>query len=82
MDANTRPGRRRTKTPDQPPALEYWVQRTHELPEVRMDKVQSTRDALARNAYESEQILDDTIARLNDELDMLLSHSNRQPHEE
>ena len=79
MDANKQPNRRKDSTPDQPPVLEYWVKRTHELPEVRADKVRSTRDALERNAYESDQILDDTIAKLNDELDLLLSRAPEEP---
>lgn len=73
MEAKNQPTRRKDTTPDHPPALEYWVKRTHELPEVRVDKVRATREALERNAYESDQILDDTIAKLNDELDLLLS---------
>ena len=75
MDTHKQPTRRKDTTPDHPPALEYWVKRTHELPEVRIDKVRSTREALERNAYESDQILDDTIAKLNDELDLLLSRA-------
>lgn len=50
---------------------EYWVERIHELPEVRIDKVRATREALENNAYETEQKLDDTVDRITADLGQL-----------
>lgn len=58
--------------PNASPAREYWVEKIHELPEVRIDKIRATREALEKNAYESEQILDDTVARMSEDLTLLL----------
>ena len=53
------------------PTLEQWKQRLRELPEVRVDKVQSVRGALRQSSYESEQVLDSTVQRLSNDVGVL-----------
>ena len=53
------------------PALEHWKQRLHELPEMRLDKVQSVRGALQQSSYENEQVLDSTVRRLSNDVGVL-----------
>ncbi|MFH1107616.1 MAG: hypothetical protein V1790_00240 [Planctomycetota bacterium] len=53
------------------PALEHWKQRLRELPEMRLDKVQSVRGALQQSTYESEQVLDSTVQRLSNDVGVL-----------
>ena len=53
------------------PALEHWKQRLRELPEMRLDKVQSVRGALQQSSYESEQVLDSTVQRLSNDVGVL-----------
>ena len=53
------------------PALEHWKQRLRELPEMRLDKVQSVRGALEQSSYESEQVLDSTVQRLSNDVGVL-----------
>ena len=53
------------------PALEHWKQRLRELPEMRLDKVQSVRGALQQSSYESEQVLDSTVRRLSNDVGVL-----------
>jgi hypothetical protein len=45
--------------------LESWKRTLRQLPEARLDKVAASREALRRNAYESEEVLDETVARLS-----------------
>lgn len=58
------------------PAVEEWVERVHGLPGTRDEKVRATREAIRRNAYENEQVLDDTVARLDDELERLVEQNS------
>ena len=53
------------------PTLEQWKQRIRELPEVRLDKVQSVRGALRQSSYESEHVLDSTVQRLSNDVGVL-----------
>ena len=53
------------------PALEHWKQRLRELPEMRLDKVQSVRGALEQSSYENEQVLDSTVQRLSNDVGVL-----------
>ena len=53
------------------PTLEQWKQRLRELPEVRVDKVQSVRGALQQSKYEDEQVLDSTVQRLSNDVGVL-----------
>ena len=57
---------------DLPPAVEERVERVHELPGIRAEKVRATREAIHQNAYENEQVLDVTIAHVGDELELLV----------
>ena len=52
-------------------ALEHWKQRLRELPEMRLDKVQSVRGALEQSRYESEQVLESTVQRLSNDVGVL-----------
>ena len=62
---------RRMKTEPIGPALEHWKQRLRELPEVRVDKVQSVRGALQQSKYEDEQVLESTVQRLSNDVGVL-----------
>jgi len=53
------------------PALDHWKQRLRELPEVRVEKVQSARGAIRSGCYESERVLDCTLQQLSNELGVL-----------
>jgi hypothetical protein len=53
------------------PALEHWKQRLRELPDVRLDKVQSVRSALQQSSYESERVLESTVQRLSNDVGVL-----------
>ena len=53
------------------PALSHWKQRLRELPEVRVEKVQSARGAIRSGCYESERVLDCTLQQLSNELGVL-----------
>ena len=52
-------------------ALEHWKQRLAELPEVRLDKVQSVRGAIRRSCYESEEVLESTVRQLSNDVGVL-----------
>ena len=51
--------------------LSHWKQRLRELPEVRVEKVQSARGAIRSGCYESERVLDCTLQQLSNELGVL-----------
>lgn len=53
------------------PALSHWKQRLRELPEVRVEKVQSARGAIRSSCYESEQVLESTVQQLINEVGVL-----------
>ncbi|MEK7731870.1 MAG: hypothetical protein AAB363_08435 [Planctomycetota bacterium] len=53
------------------PALSHWKQRLRELPEVRVEKVQSVRGAIRSSCYESEQVLESTLQQLSNEVGVL-----------
>lgn len=53
------------------PALSHWKQRLRELPEVRVEKVQSVRGAIQSGCYESDQMLESTVQRLSNEVGVL-----------
>ena len=53
------------------PALSHWKQRLRELPEVRVEKVQSVRGAIRSSCYESEQVLERTLQQLSNEVGVL-----------
>jgi hypothetical protein len=53
------------------PALSHWKQRLRELPEVRLEKVQSVRGAIRSSCYESEQVLESTLQQLSNEVGVL-----------
>jgi hypothetical protein len=53
------------------PALEHWKQRLSELPEVRLEKVQSVRGAIQESCYESEQVLEGTVRQLSNDVGVL-----------
>ena len=61
------------------PAVETWVERVHGLPEIRAEKVRATREAIHHHTYENEQVLDDTIARVVDELELLVEQGADEP---
>lgn len=52
-------------------ALNHWKQRLRELPEVRVEKVQSVRGAIRSSCYESEQVLENTLQQLSNEVGVL-----------
>lgn len=52
-------------------ALSHWKQRLRELPEVRVEKVQSVRGAIRSSCYESEQVLESTLQQLSNEVGVL-----------
>ena len=62
---------RRERMASTGPALEHWKQRLAELPEVRLDKVQSVRGAIQRSCYESEQVLESTVHSLSNDVGVL-----------
>jgi len=72
MNPKQTPNSPQQPIPDASAVREYWVEKTHELPEIRMDKVRATREALEKNAYENEQMLDDTVTRMSEDLPLLL----------
>ena len=53
------------------PALSHWKQRLRELPDVRVEKVQSVRGAILSSCYESDQVLESTLQRLSNEVGVL-----------
>ena len=53
------------------PALSHWKQRLRELPEVRVEKVQSVRGAIRSSCYESEQVLESTLQQLSNDVGVL-----------
>lgn len=63
------------KKPDRDPAARYtpselarWRLLIHELPEVRSEKVEATRQALLRPDFDNAEVIDATLARLQDDL--------------
>ena len=53
------------------PALSLWKQRLRELPEVRLEKVQTVRGAIRSSCYESEQVLEGTLQQLSNDVGVL-----------
>mgnify|MGYP001591773588 CR=1 FL=1 len=53
------------------PAMSHWKQRLRELPEVRVEKVQSVRGAIRSSCYESEQVLESTLQQLSNDVGVL-----------
>ena len=52
--------------------VEHWLDVARRLPDVRMEKVTSTREAVRRNSYDdNEQILSQTIERISSELGLV-----------
>ena len=51
--------------------MQPWRQMLQRLPDVRMDKVAATREAIRRNTYDDERILSETVARLSGDLEAL-----------
>ena len=41
-----------------------WVRQVHQLPSVRVEKVVEVREALRLNRYDNDQILSDTVERV------------------
>lgn len=41
-----------------------WVRQVHQLPNIRVEKVVAVRAALRRNRYDNDQILSETIDRV------------------
>ena len=41
-----------------------WVRQVHQLPNIRVEKVVAVREALRRNRYDNDQILSETIERV------------------
>ena len=54
-----------------PRTLQRWRGLVHDLPDIRLEKVQATREALKNREYDSEEILEETIRRLREELGIL-----------
>ena len=48
-----------------------WRQILDSLPDVRSEKVRATREAIRRNGYDGAEVLEETIRRLSDDLDVL-----------
>jgi hypothetical protein len=46
----------------------WALDRIHQLPEVRMDRVEAARAAIARNEYDDPQMLDIAVSRLLEDL--------------
>ncbi len=53
------------------PILNHWKQQLRELPEVRVEKVQSVRGAIQSSCYESEQVLESTLQQLSNDVGVL-----------
>ena len=51
--------------------LSHWHEILKSMPDIRLDRVLATRDALKFNRYDDENILDETVNRLQDEFDSL-----------
>jgi hypothetical protein len=49
----------------------YWKERMRELPDIRMNKVRDTRDALEQNSYDTEPVLEATLERMCEETGIL-----------
>lgn len=43
---------------------DWWVRQVHQLPRVRVEKVVAVREALRLSRYDNEQILSETIERV------------------
>jgi hypothetical protein len=50
--------------------LSHWKEKIHDIPDVRLDRVLATRQALQDDHYDSEQILEDLINKLSCEMDI------------
>ncbi len=48
-----------------------WKRLVQDLPQVRIDKVMATRDALRRNHYDEEQVIIETVVRLSNDVGIL-----------
>ena len=55
------------------PDLQPWVEKVKALPDLRWEKVQAMRDALANGGYDVEARLNDLIDRLPEELQTMAS---------
>ena len=51
--------------------IRYWVRRVHRLPAVRVNHIVETRDALRRHRYDDQRVLEATVDRLVQEVDIL-----------
>jgi len=61
----------KTNTDSIQTALCHWKQRLRELPEMRVEKVQSVRGAIRGSCYESDQVLEGTLQQLSNEVGVL-----------
>ena len=50
--------------------LNHWKEKIRRLPDVRWEKVNRTRELLEIHQYDDERILDETIRRLSEEIDV------------
>ena len=64
-----------------PRTLQRWRELVHDLPDIRLEKVQATREALKNREYDGEEVLEETIRRLREELGILCRRAlNSDPH--
>jgi len=50
--------------------LSCWKEKLHYIPDVRLERVLATRQALQGNRYDSERILEELINKLSFEMDI------------
>ena len=56
--------------------ISRWQDILRNMPDIRLDRVLATRDALKFNRYDDEHILDETVNRLQDEFVSLCRESS------
>lgn len=57
--------------------LTHWKQALRDAPDLRWEKVQRVRDAIRRDAYDDERIIDRLIDRFEDEVGVFCRDPDR-----
>lgn len=50
--------------------LQDWIDRVRRLPDVRHEKIESIRNAIRDDAYEEKEVIEATVSRLFDEVEL------------
>ena len=75
MSKTDPPKARRLQSPQPPSALFDWKLALRDAPDLRWEKVQRIRDAIRRNAYDDELMIDRLLDRFENEAGVLCRRS-------